>query len=393
MHWQKKIRILYWGMSAITTPVHLHPISQQWWAACRLAHASPSTPTCSRRSIGRWGIVWRLDSLSPPLLLCLLAPLSLWPPAWSGCALGRRLEQKCQRWCVTRGSCSCVGVGGQDLKHRGCCELWGEPGPPRCSRVALWTFLRQMPSSHLPRRCSGVHKDTPVGQSCQTWARHPVLSPLPAARCWHAPPPWSWIQRCLMESHWAVTAASSGAQRPAAEWGRWGGPGGRWRGSSPLRRQPGRGRRCGVCWPHSNPSPSLLCPLWLWAAGAFSWTAVWTAAAWLTERQGGRRSCLEPKSVKCLGTCRQCAKASGKPFSTVCLQFYSKFTVYFEFFLAKPDFSTLTRCGNSSRIWLAGWNDDVIWPGVIKVLAARFSFIRKQLASPHFIPDSLWLRM
>lgn len=146
-----------------------------------------------------------------------------------------------------------------------------------------------MPSPHLLRGCSGVHRDTPEGQSCQTSVRHSVLSPLLAAYRWHMPPLWGWIQRWSMSSHWAATAAASGAQCPAAAcgccrgkhpwWGRWGGPGGRWRGGSPLRRRPGRGQQCGACWPRSNPSPSPLCPLWLWAAGVFSWTAVWTAAA------------------------------------------------------------------------------------------------------------------
>lgn len=175
-----------------------------------------------------------------------------------------------------------------------------------------------MSSSYLLRGCCDVHKDTPEGQRFQKWVCYLVLSPLPAAYRWYVPPLYGWT---LMKSHWAVTAAASGGQHPAPVcgcctekhpcWGRWGVPGGRWRGSSPRKKQPGRGQQCGVCWLHSNPSLSPLCPLWLWAAGVLSWTAVWTAAAWLRKKT--RR-----KEVVFL-----CRRAH---FQLICDQFYSKST-------------------------------------------------------------------
>lgn len=161
-------------------------IFQQWPAACRLAHVPPSTLTYSQKSTGRWGIAWQLHPVSPPLLLCLLSPSSR-PPVWWSCAVRR-----CLCSCTAGWSCSYTGVGGLDVTHRECCELWGEPGLQVCLHASPWTFLGPELSWHRLWGCPGVHKDTLEGQSCQTWPRHPFLSLLPAAWGWEGSPLLGW---------------------------------------------------------------------------------------------------------------------------------------------------------------------------------------------------------
>lgn len=265
---KKENEMIYWELLSIccSTP-------QRWRAACRPVHVSPSMLTCTQRSTERWGTVC-MDCVP----LCL--PHS-WPPPGPGGASGSCVKMRRWRCCAARGRCSCAGVGGQDSKHGGYCGLWNRGGPPTDSCLALQTSPQQ---SRPSRGRPGVRKYTQAGWSWTPDSR-PAL---------HHPPAGCCVQRLLTASRDGSGAASGWWRRPVASvcwwgrapwWGRWGGPGGRWRAGSPQRSRPGRERWCGARWPRSDPSATPLCPLWWWAAGGSSWTAVGIVAAWLMGKK------------------------------------------------------------------------------------------------------------
>lgn len=242
------------------------PKPQRWLAARTLVRAPPSKLTCSQRSTEKLETVWFPDSVSPRLLLGLPG-IPSWPLTY--CVLGRHLGQNClcafQSFCAGRGN----------------------PNPTQRRSLSHAAF--QTASSHFRRSlkcCSGVRTDTPEGRRCRTSMFCSVRPHLSAPPESPVPPLSGSNQKSLTWSWWAVMASASAGRRWAAVCGGcrgkrlWlGGPGGRWKGGSPLRKRPGSDRCCGVSWRRSAPWVSPRCPPWWWAAWVSSWTAVWTVAA------------------------------------------------------------------------------------------------------------------